>query len=71
MTKPLTQKEFDYYYAQTGPAEPKPMREIHAVRLADADYRAKVGWERWIKETNREARKLLTKHKIDFHPVEL
>lgn len=37
MTKPLTQEEFDYYYSKTDPAEPKPMREIHAIRIAMAD----------------------------------
>lgn len=37
MTKPLTQKEFDYYYAQTDPSEPKLMREIHAIRIAMVD----------------------------------
>lgn len=67
--KPLTQKQFDYYYAKTDPTEPKPVREIHAIRLANTDYRKNINREQWIREINREAWETAKKYNLSFEKV--
>ncbi len=69
MTKPLTQEEFDYYYSKTDPTEPKPVREIHAIRLADTDYRKNISRDQWIREVNREALETAKEYGLSLQKV--
>ncbi len=69
MTKPLTQEEFDYYYSKTDPTEPKPVREIHAVRMAASDYIGKYGWDKYCEEANQTARDFCGRHNKPYQPV--
>lgn len=59
----LTLKQFQTYYAKTDPGEPKPVREIHAIRMADSDFIKNYGWEAWQKKISKSADEFLKKYK--------